>query len=253
MLKHWLTLIAGFFVLGVAAGEAAPGASEDPPADPAEDDPNLDLDLGGLDDDAPPAEEPDHKAEAAEAKREAKELREKNERYERELGEARQQRQSHSESDEDKLRREEDAKLARAETPELEKWQIKANREIRTNRSQSAQALAQAQDISDKTTFTLLATKEPVLFKRYEARVEEELAKLRAKGQNAPREALYTYLLGQDMRAGKLTKKKPAPAAPGVENKVPRGKLPGARSDVNARSGMSEREKRAKRLENVQI
>lgn len=252
MLKHWLTLIAGFFVLGVAAGEPAPGASEEPPAE--EDDPNLDLDLGALDDEPPAEVEPDHKAEAAAAKKEAKELREKNERYERELGEARQQRQSHSESDEDKLRRDEDAKLSRAETPELEKWQIKANRELRAGRTQATQALAQAQDIADKTTFSLLATKEPVLFKRYEARVEEELAKVRAKGQNAPREAIYTFLLGQDMRAGKLTKKKAAPAAPGADSKqVPRGKLPGARSDVNARSGMSEREKRAKRLENVQI
>jgi hypothetical protein len=253
MLKHWLTLIVAFLRLGVADGDAAPGADAEPPADPADEDPNLDLDLGALDDEPPPADDPaPSKAELEASKREARENREARERAERELAET---RASHrpAESEDDRLRRDEDARLASKDVPELDKWQIRANRTLREGRSTAAQALAQAQDISDKTSFSLLATKEPALFKRYEARVEEELAKVRAKGQNAPRESIYTYLLGQDMRAGKLTRKKAAPAADPNKTQVPRGKMPGARSDVGARSGMSDREKRAKRLENVQI
>lgn len=256
MLKHWLTLIVAFFRLGVGDGDAAPGADAEPPVDPVDEDPNLDLDLGAGDDDPPPADDPAaQKAELEAAKREAREEREKRERYERETAESRtRQHQAHAhESEEERIRRQEDATLARSDTTELQKWQIETNRTIRQGRSNAAQALAQAQDLSDKTSFSTLAIKEPVLFKRYEKRVEEELVKIRSKGQNAPRESIYTYLLGQDMRDGKLTRKKPAPAADPNKTQVQRGKTPGARSDVGARSGMSEREKRAKRLENVQI
>ncbi len=109
--------------------------------------------------------------------------------------------------------------------------------------------MIQAQDISDKTSFATIAMKNPALFKRYEARVEEQLAQMRAKGFNAPREAIMDNLIGKDMRDGKFKPKKAA------EDKttVARGKLPGARSDVSGKNAMSEHEKRKQRLENVQI
>lgn len=240
-MKFLLALLAAFFHLPVDPDQ------QDPPADL---DPQPDLDLDPADPDPELQDDPPlaDKEELEAARREAKEHRESSERYQRELTELRAQRPAPPVNDD--FSREE-ARLKDPATTDLEKWQIQANRELRAGRSTAQSALMQAQDVNDRTAFSSIAISDPVA-KKYEARVEKELADMRAKGQNAPREAIYTYLLGKDMREGKF-KKKAAPADGSDKNKANRGKLPGARSDVGARGGLSEHEKRRQRLENVQI
>lgn len=181
-----------------------------------------------------------------EAERRSTEQRERNERLERENVELRARLAPRVDAQEE----EENRRLADEKTTALEKWQIQANRELRAGRSTAQAALLQAQDVNDRTAFASISMTDATA-KKYETRVEKELADMRAKGQNAPREAIYTYLLGKDMREGKF-KKKAAPAA-GAQQTVNRGKLPGARSDVGAKGSLTEHEKREKRLENVQI
>lgn len=183
--------------------------------------------------------------ELEKVRREAAEAKESSARFEREAADL---RARHAPRQDD-IQAQEDAKLRDPKTPDLEKWQIQANRTLRQNTSAAQMALAQAHDVSDRTAFASLMISDPTA-KKYEARVEEELAKVRKAGGNARREDAYTYLLGKDMREGKFKKK----AAPADQAKVvARGKLPGARSDVQAKGSQTERQKRAARLENVQI
>ncbi len=202
----------------------------------------LDADAGG-DKDAD-AEEPDPKAEAAAAREEAKREREGRERAEREAAELRIRHTPRPQDDE--LARE-SARLADPATPELERWQIQSNRTLRQNTNAANMALMQANDVNDRTAYQTLALSNPVA-KKYEARVEEELANARKAGMNPSRESILRYKLGEDMLKGNFKKK----AAPAAGKTVDRGKLPGARSDVG-KSGQSERDKRRARLENLPI
>lgn len=236
----FLLLLLAFFHLGV-------DDPVDPPADPA--DPIDDVDPADPEDPA----DPDPKlasSEELEAERRGRTAeKERADRFEREAADL---RARHAPRQDDETARE-DARLAAADTPDLEKWQIRANRELRAGRTAAHTALMQAEDVRDQTTFSRLAMSEPALHKRYEAKVEEELGKARQQGYNPKREFIYNQLIAKDMREGKFKKK--AAAAAGAEEKktVNRGKLPGVKSDVGARGGLSEHEKRRARLENVQI
>jgi hypothetical protein len=191
----------------------------------------------------------DKSPEAEQALSEIRAERARADRFERELSEIK-GRQSQPPIDE--ITRQEEDRLRDAKTSDLEKWQIQANRELRRGRSEAQLALAQAQDISDKTSFSRIANTNPTLYKRYESRVEEELAKMRSRGYNASREAIMDNLIGKDMREGKFAKKKQAESDTNKKT-VERGRLPGARSDVAGKNAMSEHEKRRQRLENQQI
>lgn len=243
-------LLLAFLRLGVGEGE--PDPNDDPTADKGdtdESDANADLDVN-LDDDKSDdkSDERPSKEEFEALAAQAKADKERADRFEREMGELRGQQRPNV----DEVTRQEDEKLRDPKATDLEKWQIQANRELRRGRSEAQMALAQAHDVADKTAFSRIAVTNAALYKRYESRVEEELAKMRSKGFNASREAIMDNLIGKDMREGKFAKKK---AAEDKETKQPvnRGKLPGARSDVSGKNAMSEHEKRAKRLENVQI
>jgi hypothetical protein len=142
---------------------------------------------------------------------------------------------------------EEERKLRDPATSELEKWQINSNRALRSSQQASQQALFQAQDMADKTGYQVKAASNPI-YGKYEKRVEAELTKARNAGQNVGRELILAVLIGRDQLAGNF---KPAAAKSGKV--IARGKPTGARSDTPARSGMSDREKRAARLANVQI
>ena len=144
---------------------------------------------------------------------------------------------------------EEERKLRDPNTSELEKWQINSNRALRSSAAQSQQALFQAQDMADKTTYQVKAASNP-LYSKYEKRVDEELAKARQSGANPTREFILDILVGRDMRMGNF---KSAPAVAGKGKVISRGKPTGARSDTPSRGGTSEREKRAARLANIQI
>lgn len=237
---NWLMLLLAFFRLHVED-------PANPPADPAEDDPQPELDLDPADPE--PTQEVDPAIELETAKREAKEAKEASERYQRELAEARAARPA-PRIDEETAR--EDARLNATDTPELEKWQIRANRELRAGRTAANTALAQAEDVRDQTAFSQLAVTEPALHKRYNAKVEEALAQARQAGYNPKREMIYNQLIAKDMRDGKF-KKKAAPAGEPDKKTAPRGKLPGVKSDMSGKSGMSEHEKRRARLADVQI
>lgn len=244
ILLDWLAIAAAFLCPQVV-GDPEPEADPKPDADPEpEADPQPELDLDPADPEPEPQEDP--KAEAEAARREAKEARERAERAEREAAEL---RTRHAPRQADDIEAQENARLSAADITPLEKWQIESNRTLRRTHGAANLALAQARDVADQTAFRALAMSDPIA-KRYEASVEEELAKARAAGHNPTRESIYTYQLGRDMRAGKFKKKTPAsdPA-----KRAERGKVPGVRSDVPAKSGQSEREKRRARLENVQI
>lgn len=242
-MRHWLLLLLAFLRPAV---DADPDPEPDPDQD-ADPDPQPELDLDPADPDPEPLVEPKEELEIA--RREARENKEKAERFEREAAEL---RTRHAPRPSNDIEAQEDARLKDPATTALEKWQIESNRALRANTNAANAALVQAADVRDQTAFAAIAITDPVA-KKYQAKVEKELADMRAKGNNAPREAIYTYLLGKDMREGKFKKK--AAATPDPKGKtVDRGRTPGARSDVSGRPGaLSNRDKLAKKLEGVQI
>jgi len=247
-MKSILALLHAFFCIGAVADQedAEPelDLQADDPAPGPDDQEEEDAPDGGED----PA--PD-KAELETLRSKTKDLEEKTNRYERELAEAR--RGAPQARPDDDIVKQENARLADPAITPLEKWQIQSNRELRAGRSEAQAALMQAHDVSDRTAYAALCIGDP-LAKKYEERVEKKLAEFRSKGINAPREEIYTFMLGKDMRDGKFKKKAAAPAPKqDAHPNLNRGRMPGARSDVSGRTAMSEREKRAKRLENVQI
>lgn len=260
-----LAVLLAFLRPGVPDGDDATGAQDTSAtadagaadAGAADDQLDLDLDAGSTDDAT--QDQVDPKVELENAKREAKEAKEARERVERELAEQRVRAQPlRQPSEEDRIRAEEDKILNDASADELSKWRVQSNRILRSNTSAAQFALAQAQDVSDKTSFTAVCMSDP-LAKKYESRVEQELAQVRSRGQNASRESIYTYLLGKDVREGKLKKKSAASTSStsgaGTPNSgVNRGKLPGARSDVRAGSGgLTRKQQLEKRLDGQPI
>lgn len=243
MSKLLLRLLAGFFRPGIGDGQEDLqldlGGPDDPPADdPPADDPPAD---------DPPADDPavllasERTARASE--------KERADKFERELADLR----ANQPRPADPTVTDEDRRLADPNVTDLEKWQIRANRELRAGRMDSQAALAQAQDIADKTSFGQIAVTNAPLFKRYESRVEEEYQKLKAKGTPAPRAAILRFLIGNDAVEGKLTKKTAPAKKTDANQNLNRGRLPGARSDINGKNSLSDHEKRRARLENQQI
>ena len=141
----------------------------------------------------------------------------------------------------------EEERLRASDLTDLERWQIQSNRTLRENKRQAEEALRHAQDVSDRAQFQSQFQSDPRRSK-YADRIEQELTTLRQRGQNAPREALYYFMLGKDIAEGKLKAKPKAPPAD-----LPRGRTPGAKTDVTARGGKNEHQKRAERLANINI
>ena len=71
-----------------------------------------------------------------------------------------------------------------------EKWR-------RDMQSTVNQALFSANDTKDQAAYMMKAAANP-LYAQYEARVEAQLAKVRAQGGNATREGVLKYLVGED-------------------------------------------------------
>jgi hypothetical protein len=188
-------------------------------------------------------------AELANERAERARDRERAERYEREAADLR-VRHAKPPTNTEWDREEEILKDPNA--TDQQKWTVNANRQLRANTHLAQSSMAAAADVNDRTAFAGVCMSDP-LAKKYEKRVEEELTKIRAQGGNVPpREAVYTFLLGRDMRDGKYKKKTPAASA--SANGAPRGRTPGVKSDVSGRgSQLTEHEKRRQRLENIQI
>lgn len=253
-LALWLELLLALFVLRVDP-ERDPANPDPQPEPEPEPDPQPEFSFDSSEPEPEPRAdtEPDSAAQLAEERKARQAAEQRNQEYERRETEARLRSQPAPRSDEEKLREQEERKLADPKTTELERWQINSNRTLRANQSASVQALAQANDVADSTRFSQLAVTKPAIYNRYKDRVEAELVKMRQNGQSAPREAILRFLIGNDAIDGKLTRKKAAPAADTPSS--PRGGRlpPGAKTDVQVGKGMSEREKRAKRLEGVNI
>jgi hypothetical protein len=142
----------------------------------------------------------------------------------------------------------EEERLRSADLSDIERWQIQANRTLRDTQREARQARAEAQDLMDRSRFEAKLASDPRRAK-YADRVEEAIQQERAQGRNASREAVYYYMLGKDIAEGKIKSKPKAASAP----QVPRGKSAGVRSDVPARSGRSDHDKRRERLANMNI
>ena len=253
-----LAWLRAFFFLGITGDE--PPADEMPPAEGGDDEtppgdetpPDDELSLEGAGDDETPPDDDDGTAAAAEAAKALRTAEEKAARLEAELAAARGSRAAPMPTEESRILADEETRLRDPKTTELERWQINSNRTLRENKRASGMALFQAQDIADRTAFNQLAVTKPAIHKRYAERVEAEITKMRANNQNAPREAVLRYLIGNDAMEGKLSSKKGGSKAADT-NTIDRGRSPGARSDVASKGRMTEAQKREKRLEGVQI
>ena len=255
--KEWLQLLSALFVLLAVdpkagagdAGDAGAGDGDDDAGD--EDQGELDLDAGDAgagdagdqDTDDPVA----LKAARDKATKEAADAKAEGERHRLEAEDLRRRVPPPvvPPTEEARRRETEDRELADPKLDANRRWQIEANRTLRETKSRTDATLAQAQDLSDKANFDLsCATNKR--FAAVKGEVEEELKKARSMGQNLPREAMAYYLLGKKV-ATAPEKKAAAPAKPGSD----RGTA--VRSDVRPGGKMTDHQKRAKRLENVNI
>lgn len=250
------TLLALLFAFLRPAVEDTPPA-DNPPADtppgdtpPDTDQLDLDLDAAGAGDTPPSLANADDLETERRARQEATERAERAEREAAELR-LRQSAPPQSGDPDADLRKIIDDPAADAPT----KWKASADLTLRQNNRVAQGALFQAEDLRDQTLFQTLSTSQPAIFKRYSGRVEEELGKLRARGQNASRAAILRYMLGDDMISGKLKKKVAAPAGDGkpATRGVDRRPPPQARSDTSGRGTPSRRDALRAKLENVQI
>ena len=249
----YLRLLHAFFRIGIEGDETL----SDPPVDnaPPADDPNLELDLGATDDepparvdgDEPPARVDTRASELEAARAEAREARARAERAERDAEDIRRRNLQASNDAEARQRAEEDRILSDPQADANEKWRIQANRRIRETENTARMTAFQSQDSADRSAFSVkCSTNKRLAY--VEKQVEEEIQKMRANGQNAPREAVAYFLLGK-MAANAKTK-----AAPKTNSASPRGgQTAGARSDVSGKTSLTEREKRRARLENQPI
>jgi len=109
----------------------------------------------------------------------------------------------------------------------------------------------QNQESSDKTSFQSLCATD-ARAKKYADEVETRLLELRRQGQNAQREVILKYLLGEKLlqQSAKATSQQRKQGEQRIARQ--RGSNPPPRSDTRAgRQAETEAEKRAKRLENV--
>lgn len=243
LLNELLRRLRGYFQIGVAEGEID---DPTPTADPDIDDPVPTADPD-TEDPAPAVSAADRRAQEAETK--ARQLQEE---LDRERS-ARAIAARHPAPQPDALFEQEEARLRDPQISDLERWQIGANRQLRQSAAAAQQAQISAADTSDRAAYQTAAIDNPRM-RKYADRVERELAGLRAKGQNASRQAIYLFLLGQDVDKAQSAPaaKKATTARPNLPDAA-RGRPAGVRSDVSARGSQTEREKRRERLANVLI
>lgn len=251
MIRYWLALLLAFFRPAIEGeGAEGEGSGEGAGDGAGEGEGSGDGDGGegsgeGEGEGSSEGEGGGAKAAAQEeAERRATADRDRADRLERENTELRMRNNPPPDQDAD-LR----TVLANPSATVQEKWKAEADLVLRQNTRVSQQALFQSHDNNDKAAFESLMSRKPTAAK-YKDRVEKALVEMRGKGQNASREAIYKYMLGEDTDKALEKRGAAKPAA----STVNRGKTPGARSDVSGKGGgLTEHQKRTKRLENVQI
>lgn len=258
MLTRLYLLLCAFLTLGADPPEGDPSQG-DPPDD--------DLDLPDLEGDEadPPEGDPDDadhddeddpaviRAQLA-TERKARETAERNAREASERATAAERARAQPAppaSADQQIFEHEEARLKASDCTPLEKWQIESNRSLRAQARTANQALMESREIADKADFDRFAASKPGMAKKYAARVESKLAEIRSQGGNLARKVVLKMLIGDDIVEGNVkTTKRAAPADAGGGKSVNRGKPAGARSDVRARGGQTEQDKRRARLEN---
>lgn len=260
----WLMLLS-FFALGATGdddtedmsfdelADAAGGEDEDDKGDEGDPPDDDEQDASGKDDDPAVLLEAERKArQRVEVERDVE--RETRQREARERAAAPAPTQTRGDPEfEAEERRLAEARANKDYTAEQVKWlewQIESTRNIRASKRESQQAMFIAADATDRNAFDKLETSKPRLHKRYADRVEKELAKARSEGRNPPRRAILAYLVGEDMVSGKIKAKSGKSTTESTGTKVDRGRMPGTRTDVGRKGGMTEHQKRAARLEN---
>jgi hypothetical protein len=148
---------------------------------------------------------------------------------------------------------EEERKLRNPETPELERWQITANRRIRTAEANSRMQLISALDLADKASFDRVTIRDGNA-EKYRDRVESHLQEMRKSGRNPPREEVYHYLLGRDVAKAnfeRASKAKPKTATTTTSSVPANARTPRTpvTSDVGRHKVNTEHEKRRARLD----
>lgn len=153
---------------------------------------------------------------------------------------------------------EEERRIKDPATDPDERFRLQTNQVLRQSWEQSQQAQRTAQDAVDAANFQMMCLNDPIA-RKYAPKVEAARQQFIAKGATSPpRDALLTFILGQEVRnrakggAGKGKAAAAGSPAPGP-TQVPRGKLPNARSDAGGKGAQTERDKRRARLENQPI
>lgn len=117
----------------------------------------------------------------------------------------------------------------------VERQHVLLQQQIQEVQRQQQLVQFQLQDQADRAQFQSQVTTNPLAAK-YAERVEAELQKLRAAGQNAPRATILAYLVGQDMltKAPAAVSKQRAASASRV--KSAQGSPPNSRGNVRGGS-----------------
>lgn len=219
---------------------------DDIPVDEGDDPPEDDVDAAGEDG----ADEPrqTRRPNRAEARIQAlrREREEDRKRYDREIEDLRQrmnQPQGRQDSPE-----EIEARLALMSPEERTDYRLRQAEE-RHSRRQAESDFRNA-DMLDRMQFDNKTERDPV-YKRHATEVETRLQELRRQGQNAPREALLKYIVGEKAlaarNAGNGKQKKRAEAAVRRQVSPPLN----GRGDIRAERGQTN--SLARRLENVKL
>lgn len=175
--------------------EAVTDPVDEPEGDNAEDDQTLGTD--GEDGEQPPERQPSRGDRRITALTErTRRLAEENARVTRELEELRRRPAAPQLPVETPAQRAERLALM---SPE-ERMEERLNEALNRNQQQTQQLTSQLMDQSDRTSFDARTAANP-LFKKIATDVERELAALRARGENLPRETIATYLIGQRVLA----------------------------------------------------
>lgn len=133
-----------------------------------------------------------------------------------------------------------------------ERVEFLLNEERAERRRERAMDNFRHQDERDRTTFEALVAREPTL-KKYADEVEHRLMLLRTQGQNAPRESVLKFILGERVIAGRTSPKAKAQRA-AADKRVERQQvtLPKGKGEKGSRTG-SKSADLEKRLMNVPI
>lgn len=260
MWKQLFALLFGFARLGIVGGEGGgPGDGEEDGGDgDGQDGDAGDGDAGGAD------EQDDDGGDGGDTTQQnVGALRKKHREEERKRLEAEGRAQALQEelervrSGQQPRGRQEDDDTPPAGETETAKFVRIGNKTLKTAAQTSNQAIALAQDAADRVEF--YSTVEPAMAKKYRERVEKRLGELRKQGQNAPRGAIMTFLVGEDtIKASQSTdgKKQKQKQREDADERVTqaRGKPNAApRSDKNSKERVDERKARANRLADVPI